>query len=223
MADKYLVREYIKQEIGEEYSVPLLGVYEKFDDINFDNLPDKFVLKCNHGSAMNAIITDKKTIDMKKLKKKFDGWMRENFGFVKGLQLHYNDIPHKIIAEKYIGTNDEYPDDFKIFCFNGEPHLIEYETNRKKQVCANFFDINWHQLIFRYHLPTLNKRIEKPQNLDKMLKIAKTLSKGFKFVRIDLYSKENKIYVGELTFTPGNGISQFPDDVDIKLGTLLKI
>ena len=223
LADKNLVREYIKEKIGEEYLVPLLGVYSKFDDIDFAALPDKFVLKCNHGSSMNAIITDKSSINIKKLKTKFDTWMRENFGFVKGLQLHYNNIPHKIIAEEYIGTEDDYPDDYKIFCFNGKPALIEYETNRKKQVSANFFYTNWQQLNFKYYLPVCNKEIKKPSKLSKMLEIAKILSKGFKFVRVDLYSQEDKIYFGELTFTPGNGISKFPSNIDVELGNLLDI
>ena len=223
LADKYLVREYIKETIGEEYLVPLLGVYSKFDDIDFNALPNRFVLKCNHGSSMNAIITDKNSINIKKLKNKFDNWMRENFGFVKGLQLHYNYIPHKIIAEEYIGTEDDYPDDYKIFCFNGKPTLIEYETNRKRQVSANFFYTNWQQLNFKYYLPVCNKEIQKPSNLSKMLEIATTLSKGFKFVRVDLYSKKDKIYFGELTFTPGNGISKFPSNIDVELGNLLDV
>ena len=104
--------------------------------------------------------------------------------------------------------------DIKIFCFAGKPYMIEYETNRKRQVCADFFDINWKQLEFKYHLPNSNKKIAKPNNLDKMLEIAQVLSKGFNFVRVDLYSKKGKIYVGELTFTPGNGISKFPNDLD---------
>ena len=223
LADKYQVREYIKETIGEEYLVPLLGVWDNVDDIDFEKLPDKFVLKCNHGSGMNAIITDKKSINIKRLKAKFDNWMRENFGFVKGLQLHYNYIPHKIIAEEYIGTENDYPDDYKVFCFNGEPKLIEYETNRKRQVSANFFYTNWQQLNFKYYLPVCEKEVKKPGNLDKMLEIARTLSKGFKFVRVDFYNNEGKIYFGELTFTPGNGISKFPDNIDIELGNLLKI
>ncbi len=223
LADKYSVREYVKKAIGEEYLVPLLGVYSKFDDIDFAALPDKFVLKCNHGSGMNAIITDKKSANIKELKTKFDNWMRENFGFVKGLQLHYNYIPHKIIAEEYIGTNDEYPDDIKIFCFEGEPKLIEYETNRKEQVCANFFDTEWKPLNFKYHLPLADKKINKPDNLKKILEIAKKLSNKISFVRVDLYLKGDKIYFGELTFTPGNGISKFPEDIDAELGNLLKI
>lgn len=130
LADKYQVRNYIRQTIGEKYLVPLLGVYSKFDDIDFENLPDKFVLKCNHGSGMNVIVADKSAINKKNLKAKFDKWMRENFGFVKGLQLHYNYIPHKIIAEEYISPLTDY----KFYCYNGKcMHILQNQKIIPKQ------------------------------------------------------------------------------------------
>ena len=105
LADKYLVREWVKEKIGEEYLVPLLGVWDKFDDIDFDKLPDKFVLKCNHGCGWNLIVTDKSKIDKVEAKKKFDKWMNTNFAFCNGLELHYKNIQPKIIAEEYLENN----------------------------------------------------------------------------------------------------------------------
>lgn len=217
LADKYLVREYIKEKIGEEYLVPLLGVYSKFDDIDFAVLPDKFVLKCNHGSSMNAVITDKSSINIKKLKTKFDTWMRENFGFVKGLQLHYNHIPHKIIAEEYISPLDDY----KFYCYNGhcEHILHKYEAGRKSKYCNFDIDLNCLPLSPKSSV----EKIKLPDNFDKMLTLAEKLAEKFVFVRVDFYISNKKIYFSELTFTPSSGVNTYTEEWDKKLGKFLNI
>ena len=224
LADKYLVREYIKKEIGEEYLVPLLGVWDKFDDIDFDKLPNQFVLKCNHGSGMNLIVKDKSELNIAKEKKKFDYWMRENFGFVKGLQLHYNKIPHKIIAEEYISNNiDKTPHDYKIFCFNGKPKIIQFLSNREQELECTFFDAEWKELNIPYRYKKHKKIVNKPENFEQMVEIAKKLSKPFSFVRIDFYSVNKRVYFSEYTFTPANGILSFPTNYNIMLGEYLNV
>ncbi len=131
LADKYLVREWVADKIGEQYLVPLLGVWDCFDDINFDELPDRFVLKCNHGSGMNLVVKDKKSFDWAEAKNKFDRWMAINFAFQNGFELQYKDIPRKIIAEEYIEQMDEDLLDFKIHCFKGEPKIVQVIGSRE--------------------------------------------------------------------------------------------
>lgn len=208
LADKYQVREYIQGHIGEKYLVPLLGVYSKFDDIDFTTLPDKFVLKCNHGSGMNVIITNKKLINLKKLKTKFDDWMRENFGFAKGLQLHYNHIPHKIIAEEYISPLDDY----KFYCYNGRCiHILQKSQNQQKIEYCNFDrQLNCLPLSPKSTLRNINL----PSNFGEMLALAEKLATGFIFVRVDFYLNKNRIYFSELTFTPSSGANTYTDEWD---------
>jgi glycosyltransferase involved in cell wall biosynthesis len=217
LTDKYQVREYVRRAIGEEYLVPLIGVYSKFDDIDFETLPDKFVLKCNHGSGMNAIITDKTKINKKKLKAKFDEWMRENFGFVKGLQLHYNYIPHRIIAEEYI-----YPlIDYKFYCYNGKCiHILQKKENNQKNEYCNF-DREFNCLPLSPK--STNKRISVPKYFNNMLYLAEKLATDFNFVRVDFYLNQNKVYFSELTFTPSSGVNTYTDEWDKKLGQFLTI
>ena len=132
LVDKYTVRDWVKEKIGEEYLIPLLGVYDHFDDIDFDKLPDKFVLKANHGSAWNIIVTDKNKFDKQDAKKKFDEWLHTNFAFQDGLELHYKDIKPLIIAEKYIENDNQDLYDYKIWCFDGKAKYIQFLSERKE-------------------------------------------------------------------------------------------
>lgn len=217
LADKYLVREYIKDTIGEKYLVPLLGVYDKFDDIDFDVLPEAFVIKCNHGSGMNAVVTDKNKIDRRKLKKEFDSWMAENFGFVKGFQLHYNYIPHKIVIEKYIPDLDDY----KFFCYNGKClHVLHKYTNNKKACYCNF-DRNFNCLPLSPKSTV--KEIVPPHDFEQVCKMAEVLSSNFSFVRIDFYITKDKVYFSEMTFTPSSGTNSYIPEWDKKLGDWLDL
>ncbi len=217
LADKYLVREFVKEIIGEEYLIPLLGVWDNFDDIDFNTLPNQFVLKCNHGSGMNLIVTDKSKLNIKKAKKKFDNWMKENFGFAKGLQLHYNYIPHKIIAEELITPIEDY----KFYCYNGMcKHILhKTETNFKTEYCN--FDRKLNCLPLSPQSTV--KDIKIPNEYNKMLLLAEKLSKKFNFVRVDLLTSNNQIYFSELTFTPSSGINTYTTSWDKKLGDFLTI
>jgi len=225
LADKYLVREWIKEKIGEKYLIPLIGVYDKFDDIDFDTLPDRFVLKCNHGSGYNIIVHNKHNIDWSQTKKQVNEWLCENYA-LKCFEMHYENITPKITIEKYIENKtigDLY--DYKIWCYDGKVKYIQLMSGRHLgNFCEAFYDKNWNKYSFITNHP-LAEDLPKPQNLHEMIKIAETLSQGFSFVRVDLYSTEDqKIYFGEMTFTPASGIFRYiTKETNIALGKELTL
>lgn len=224
LADKYLVREWIKEEIGEEYLIPLLGVWDNFDDIDFDKLPESFVLKANHGCAWNIIVKDKTKFDKTKAKKKFDKWMKRNYAYKAGLELQYKDITPKIIAEKYIVDSKGELNDYKTLCFNGEPKFIWIDCGRFKNRTENIYDTKWNLQPFLMTYPNSKEPIPAPQNLDKMIELAGKLSKQFALVRVDFYNVDGKIYFGEMTFTSASGVDKFiPGEYDLKLGEMLSL
>lgn len=225
LADKYLVREWIKEKIGEKYLIPLLGVWDKFDDIDFEKLPNQFVLKANHGSGWNIIVKDKTKLDKKMAKKKFDEWLDRNYAFVSGLELHYLNIQPKIIAEKYIANLDGDIYDYRIFCFNGKPKYIWLDkgsgTSYHKR---NIYDLNWKLQNYRVTYPNFSEKIEKPKVLSEMLKCAEELAKGFIFVRVDFYYINTHVYFGEMTFTSQSGTGKWEDENEnLHYGKLIKL
>ena len=221
LSDKYLVREFIKEQIGDEYLIPLLGVWDSFDEIEFEKLPDSFVLKVNHGSGWNIIVKNKLDFNIKAAKKKFDLWMDINYAY-KGFELQYRDIKPKIIAEKYMQDSRGELNDYKIMCFNGEPKFIWIDCGRYTNHTRNIYDLNWNLQPFTILYPALQTDIPKPEQLDKMIELAKKLCLDFPFVRIDFYNIDGKIYLGEITFTTGNGTEKFtPERYDLELGNIL--
>lgn len=221
LSDKYLVREWVKEQIGEEYLIPLLGVWDNFDDIDFDKLPEKFVLKANHGSHWNIIVKDKSKFDKIGAKKKFDKWMKRNYA-VKSLELQYKDIEPKIIAEKYMEDSKGELNDYKILCFNGKPEYVWIDCGRYSNHTRNIYDLSWNLQPFTIQFPTSQIKIEKPEHLDKMTELAKKLCRDFAHVRVDFYCINGKIYFGEMTFTSGSGIEKFiPEKYDFELGNKL--
>lgn len=213
LADKYRVRDWIKETIGEEFLVPLLGVWDSFDEIDFSALPDQFVLKTNHASGWNVIVTDKSQLDLKETKLKFDTWMSKNFAYNNGLELHYANIPHKIIAEKYISDLDGDIFDYRFFCFNGKPQYIWVDigsgTSHHKR---NIYDMEWNLQAYRVNYPFIDPAPLKPENLEEMIALAEKLCASFAFVRVDFYDVNGKIYFGEMTFTPQGGKGKWDDE-----------
>ncbi len=207
-ADKYLVREYIKDKVGEDYLIPLLGYWDKFEDIDFTTLPQKMIFKSTTGSARYKIIKNKNNIDYQDLKKSMDLWQKLPYGYA-GMEIHYLDIDRKIICEELLDMNGPSVVDYKIHCFNGNPRIVEYISDRKDHsYCESWFDTEWNKLnIFMDSDFSFNHEItpKPPQKLKEMLKIAKILSEDFIYVRVDLYEIKGTIYFGELTFTPANG------------------
>ena len=228
LTDKYLVREWIKEKVGEEYLVPLIGTWDSFDEIDFERLPDQFVLKANHGSGWNIIVKDKSQFDTQEAKCKFDKWMNTNFAFVNGLELHYSNIVPKIIAEKYIEQMDKNLLDYKIHVFHDSPKIIQIIGDRDqfhhtaKECC---FSLDWIQDELMYHTyDQYEFPPKRPDNLEEILNVATILGTGFKYVRVDLYNINGKIVFGEMTFTPASGIGKWRDiDVDRKIGSLIEI
>lgn len=226
LADKYLVREWIAKNIGEKYLIPLFGVWENFDDIDFEQLPNKFVLKTNHGSGWNIIVKNKQKFNKEQAKIMLDKWMHTNFAYF-GLELHYKDIKPLIIAEKYLETKDNDLKDYKFLCFNGVVKYIWVDKDRYKKHKRNLYDINWNllpQKISEGKEYDNFESIPKPKHLDEMINLAQKLSQNFKFVRIDFYEHNDNIYFGEITFTSASGLHIFtPDSLNKELGLLINI
>lgn len=225
LADKVLVRDYIKEKIGEKYLIPCLGVWNSFDEIDWDRLPERFVLKCNHGSGMNAIIKDKKDVNYNQLRNNFARWMDINYAFLAGFEMHYSVIERKIIIEEYLGGIDDDIKDYKLMCFNGKVKCSFVCSERHTDgLKVTFFDRDWNLMPFERHYPMSKERIDRPDNYDKMIELAEILAAPFKFVRVDFYEVNNKVYFGELTFYPGSGIEEFtPPEWDIIIGNLLDL
>lgn len=223
LTDKLAVRKHIESKIGEKYLVPLLGVWDSFTDINFSKLPDKFMLKCNHGCEMNAVITADITHNLHPIAQDFVEWQGINFAFFNGFEMQYKNIPHKIFAEQYVENQENNLDDYKVWCFNGEPMYIMYMTSRNKKLQEFLFDIHWQPQHFITHNEKKLIPIAKPQNIGEIIDVARTLSKNIPFVRIDLYRLNNgDIKFGEMTFTPASGTFRWrPTEWDKILGDLL--
>ncbi len=205
--------------------IPLLGVWERFEDIDINQLPNQFVLKANHGSGMNYIVRDKNFFDKKDAQKKFHKWMKMNFAYHSGLELQYRDIKPRIIAEQYMENSEGDLNDYKVFCFNGRAEFIRYGGERENGLKMAFFDRNWRRIDMSMGYPPLEKDIPKPDNLDELLRIVEQLAESFKFVRIDFYRLDTGEYkFGEMTFTPASGLTKWdPPENDMKYGNMIKL
>ncbi len=225
LADKILAREWVAKKIGEKYLIPLIGTWSKFEDIDFDPFPNRFVLKCNHGSGMNEIVHKKNDISLYWLKIKFDRWMETNFAYCFGLELQYKDITPMILGEEYIESNTDELFDYKFFCFAGKVALIQVDMGRQTHHKRNLYTREWDFIPCSIQYPRDTEAIvAKPNNLSEMIAIAEKLSDSFQHVRVDLYNVDNKIYFGEMTFTHGSGIEKFePEELGDDLGELFEI
>ena len=224
LTDKYLVRDWVENKIGEKYLIPLLGVWDKFDDIDFAELPDRFVLKTNHGSGTNLIVKDKSKLNLKRAKRMFDDWMRIDYAYNSNFEMHYTDIKPKIIAEKYIETATGELPDYKFLCFDGRPYYCWVDNGRFTNHTRNVYDLEWTLQTWSQCHPISNKTIEKPKNFETMIQLAKQLSEGFSHVRVDFYNINGILYFGEMTFTNASGLEKiYPDEWDKKLGELWKL
>ena len=223
MADKYKVREYVKEKIGEEYLIPILGVYDKFDDIDFNKLPNKFVIKCNHDSGSVIICKDKKKFNQKVAKKKIDRAMKYNYFYV-GREWQYKNIERKIIIEEYLNKLDGDVKDYKFFIFNNHFVYSFVCSNRQEKVKFTFFDKNGKFIDIKQGGADNDKNVKLPINYKKMIKLSETLAKGTTELRVDFYEVEGKIYFGELTFFDSSGFAKFePEEWDEKIGSWLKL
>ena len=224
LVDKYEVRDYIAKKIGKEYLVPLLGVWDNPDDIDFCNLPNQFVIKCTHDSASVIICKDKESFDIDAAKEKLRHHMSKNYYYFSR-EWPYKNITPKIIAEKNLNEKADDLKDYKFFCFNGIVQYIQVDYNRFVDHRRNIYSPQWEPQDFSIQYPSGKEiSISKPQNLDKMIEIAQTLSQEAPHIRIDLYNINGKIFFGECTFYHGAGFEKFsPPEWDLKFGSLIKI
>lgn len=222
MVDKCKSKEYVSKIIGEKYIIDTLGVYEKFDDIDFDILPNQFVLKCTHDSGGIVICKDKEKFDKKKAKKKLNKHLTQNY-FYKYREYPYKNVKPMIMAEKYMeDKSGEDIKDYKIYCFDGEPKIIDVCSNRAIKLEQSYFDADWNLINIVEGGSARNNNISKPINFEEMKDISRKLSKGLKTVRIDLYEINNKVYFSEITFYSNAGMEKFePEEFDAKMGDLI--
>ena len=226
-ADKIKIHDYCKDVLGEDICVPIIKVYNNVSEINWDELPNQFVMKCNHGSGMNIICTDKSKLNKVDAINKLNRWMKDDFAFRNGFEAHYNDIEHKIFVEEYKNDGNKDLIDYKFLCFNGTPIYCQVIGGRnEKSRHLNYYDMDFDFVdISRYDFPNNPKIIgKKPINFEKMKEFSKILSEPFKFVRVDFYEIDGRVFLGELTFTPGAMAFKYKNDDDnIKVGSLLKL
>ena len=228
LVDKYEVREYIKEVLGEEYLIPLIGAWDDPDDIDFDALPEKFVLKCNHNSGLGmCICKDKSKLDIEKARKLLKKGIKQNY-YKTGREWPYKNVKRKILCEKYI-TDDgkDCLTDYKFYCFNGKVDVVLLCIDRDiGDTKFYFFDREWN--LKRYNIRGKNApegfTLPKPEGIDEMFEIAEKLSKGHAFVRVDLYYSNKQVYFGELTFYPQSGIdaNRLPE-TDIHFGDMIDL
>lgn len=222
-ADKYRVREYIERKGYGEYLPCLYQVCDRVEDIDFEKLPSAFAIKCNNGSGTNIFVHDKSSMDIEAIIAEGKSWSEVNTIAV-GREWAYQNIVPKIVVEELLVANDEAQkkdlNDYKIMCFNGSAKVIWVDVDRHIAHKRNFYDLSWNQLDVVSDCPLTDSPIPKPYGLEKMISIAEDIAKDFPFVRVDFYSLNERIYIGELTFYPWSGCVQYtPDSFDYELGS----
>ena len=227
MVDKYKAREYIAEKIGGEYLIPLIGVWDSPDEIDFDDLPEQFAMKCNHNSGLGmCICTDKSELDVKQVKRELRKGLKQDY-YLSGREWPYRDVPRKIIAEQFMKSDAGGLTDYKIHCFNGKPKVILVCKDRflPTGLTEDFFSPDWEHLDMRRPKhPNASQPIPQPEELSRMLSLARTLSDGIPFLRVDFYIIEHQIYFSELTFFPASGFERFvPERWDRILGDWLTL
>lgn len=225
--DKYQAKQYVADIIGEKYIIPTLGIWDKFENINFEELPNQFVLKCTHDSGGLVICKDKSKLNIKEAKRKISKSLKTNY-YYHGREWPYKKVRPRIIAEKYMATYKQKElIDYKFFCFNGEPKFLYVSEGLSNHENAriSFANMNYEKTEFyRKDYRPFDKLPDKPTNFDKMKELSKKLSKNIPFIRVDFYEVNGQIYFGELTFFPCSGFIPFePEEWDRKLGDMLKL
>jgi len=239
MVDKYEAKKYVAQKIGEEYIIPNYGVWDRVEDIDFNSLPDQFVLKCTHDSGGLVICKDKSKLDMEKLKKKIDRVLKSNY-YWHGREWPYKNVKPRIIAEQFMedkcneetndgdaGKEDKGLINYKFFCFNGEPRFLylSQDFGNHDSMKVSFVTMDWKFAPYkRSDFESFDRLPEKPVKFDEMVQLSKVLSKDYNFLRVDLYQINNKIYFSELTFSPTSGFIPFENtEHDLEIGEMFEL
>ena len=226
LVDKYAVNQYIAEKIGEDHLIPLLGVWERFDDIDLDTLPEQFVLKPNHTSGDVFICTDKSKIDKGALRETVNRWMKRNY-YHQGREWEYKNIKPRIIAQQYLVDSDgQGAKDYKFLCFNGKPRCLYTCQDRRDEtgLKINYYDMQWKPMPLLKEHSVNGRTLERPESFEEMVRICEVLAEPFPFVRLDLYEAGGKTYFGEFTFCPDAGVKRFiPEEWDYTLGSWLEL
>lgn len=226
LSDKYAVKDYITKEIGSQYVIPLLGVWDSFDDIDFDELPNQFVLKCSHDSGGIIICKDKRLFDVEKARAKLNRSLKTDY-YVYSRERAYKKIPRRIIAEQYMEDCDSSElKDYKFFCFDGEVKYFKIDFGRFTEHHANYYGPHGEflNLTETSYPPKIDANIHLPINLNRMVELAGMLSKGIPFVRVDFYEVSGQVFFGEFTFSPAGGMTPYEPDVwDYKIGSWIRL
>lgn len=223
LVDKFLVRDWVSSKIGSEYLIPLLGVWDEFDDIDFNKLPSQFVLKCNHGSGLNIIVRDKDTLEKQQTRERINAWLSIDFATVD-FELYYTYVDRKIIAEKFM---ENIESKYSFWCFDGKPNCCRVSTRKGSYLRIDYFDLNWTRLDYEQkdHPNSDNpEQIPAPENFELMKELAAKLAGDFEFVSVDFYEVDGHVYFSGITFTPDSGNFVYKSEgTDEYLGSLLEL
>lgn len=225
LVDKYEVKQWVADKIGKEYIIPTLGIYDRFAQIDFNSLPQNFVIKCTHDSGSAIICKNKENFNPGHAKKKIEACLKRN-AYYAGREWAYKNVKPRIIIEKYLSdSSGEPPNDYKVFNFNGEPRFIQVDYQRFVNHKRNLYTKDWEYIEASIEYPTdSNIKLDKPKNIKKLLEAAKTLSKNFPHCRTDFYCIDNKLFFGEMTFYHGSGTELFyPEEFGLEMGSWLKL
>jgi hypothetical protein len=224
MADKYWVKQYVADKIGSEYIVPCYGCWSRVEDINFDALPDRFFLKSTHDSGGGIFVDKKVGLDMNRIRKRFNKkTLRGKNWYWYLREFPYKNIEPRIIAEEYLdeGTGHELHD-YKFYCFKGEPRFM-YITNKGKKIYENFYDLNFNPVDISHGYERVIPEFSRPENFEKMIELARILSAGLPFIRIDFFNVNQKLYFGEFTFYDWGGMKPLNEQWESELGNMIEL
>ena len=225
--DKHLEKDYLKEKGFEDYVPKTLQVKDRIEEIDFEKLPNSIIIKCNNGYGNNVIVHDKSKMDIESIYNTFNEW-HSTTPVVFGREWAFINVVPKIMVEELLVSNDGTQkgdlNDYKVMCFNGEPRVVWVDIDRYTNHRRNFYDLQWNQLPVESDCPLSDYPVVKPYGLEKMIKIAGILAKDFPFVRVDFYSVNNRVYIGEMTFYPWSGCVNYkPDSFDFELGDMFKL
>lgn len=226
LADKYLVRQWVAGVAGEEYLIPLLGVWDDPGDIDFDALPERFVLKCTHGSGWNVVVGDKTSLDVADTRRRLGKWLSTREAMTGGFELHYEFCEPRVVAERYMEDDSGGLRDYKFVTFDGEVQFVLAIQDRFAGELSGAYNARtWEPMPFSYGYKVGTPgAIPRPVCLDEMRGLAERLGTGFSFARVDFYEVDGRPYFGEITFTEANGLSAFdPADYDLAYGQTLTL
>lgn len=225
--DKYREKFYLADKGLEQYVPKTLQVHDKIEEVDYSTLPNAFIIKCNNGYGNNYIVRDKSKMNIVEINHVFNEW-HSTSPVVFGREWAFINVEPKILVEELLvsedGTQKGDLNDYKVMCFNGEPRVVWVDIDRYSNHCRNFYDLQWNQLPVESDCPVSKAPVPKPYGLEKMIEIAGVLAKDFPFVRVDFYSVNNRVYIGEMTFYPWSGCVNYkPDSFDFELGDMFKL